>query len=66
MGTNGKGAPSRAPQIFANYSFKSLYLKQKYAIMLHFYIMSNYYCIYPLENSVFTTLHSTENVKWLG
>lgn len=46
----------RAPQIFANYSFKSLYLKQKKDIMLHFYIVSNHYCIYRHDNSVFITL----------
>ena len=34
--------------------------------MLHFYIVSNYYCIYPHDYSVFITLHFTENVKWLG
>ena len=46
--------------------YRPIKFKKKYDMMLHFYIVSNYYCIYPHDNSVFITLHFTENVKWLG
>lgn len=66
-GTNGKGAPSEPLRFLPITVLKvCIWNKKKYDMMLHFYIVSNYYCIYPHDNSVFITLHFTENVKWLG